>query len=286
MHVDVLYHLPSYDVLICRNCGLVYVNRSFASQKGEGNPEGFKAIYLPAEESFLLRFRRNLQQIEALTGANRGRLLDIGCGVGYFLMVAQQRGWSVAGVDLDKSAVDIARKHGLGVRWETVEDMPYADESFDVVTMFNVLEHLPVPKLALINIHRALKPGGLLVMETPTDDFALKYLAHLLYKVSRGSLNTPIRYLFSGTDVEWGHMYRFSRRTITNILEKTGFRVLKIQAGENPPFKLYLSKRNLGKKWLAKAFNYVVFGLAFTLVGVTGMDSRMVVYARKGGPPR
>lgn len=278
--VELLYHLSDYDVLICRSCGLAYVNQTFKSEKGAGIPEGYGAIYLPAERSFLARFERNIKRIEGLVGENQGKILDIGCGVGYFLRVAQERGWVVAGVDLDKAAVDIACQHGLDVRWETVEEMSFSDNEFDVVTLFNVIEHLSAPQMTLEKIWRVLKPRGVFVLETPTDDFLLKYPIRFLYHLSGGKITQPIRYLYSSRDTG-GHIYRFSRETITRILEKTGFEAQKICAGENPPFRLYLSKRNFGKSRPVKAANFLIFGLVFGLVTLAGLRSRMVVYARK-----
>lgn len=278
--VVLLYHLPDYDVLTCRRCGLVYVNQTFETEKGEGIPEGYDDIYLPAERSFLARFERNLESIEDLVGGHRGKILDVGCGVGYFLRVARERGWAVAGIDLDQAAVDIARQHGIDIHWETVEEMSFSDNEFDVVTLFCVIEHLPAPQTALERIWCVLKPGGLFVLETPTDDFPLKYPIRLLYRLSGGKITQVIRYFYSSRDTG-GHIYRFSRKTITRILERTGFQVQKICAGENPPFRLYLSKRNSGKTWLVKAANFFVFGLVFGLVTLTGLHSRMIVYARK-----
>jgi SAM-dependent methyltransferase len=278
--VELLYHLPDYDVLKCQCCGLVYVNQMFKSEKGEGIPEGYDAIYLPAERSFLIRSEHYLERIERVTGDNHGKILDVGCGVGYFLRIARERGWSVAGVDLDKAAVDIACQHGIDVRWETIEKMPFPDNEFDVVTMFNAIEHLPAPRIALNEVWRVLRPHGLFVLETPTDDFPLKYPIRLLYRLSGSRITQPIRYLYSSKNTG-GHVYRFSRETITKILEKAGFAVQKISDGENPPFRLYLSKRNFQKGWPVKAGNFLAFGSVFGLVKLIGLHSRMVVYSRK-----
>jgi 2-polyprenyl-3-methyl-5-hydroxy-6-metoxy-1,4-benzoquinol methylase len=278
--VELLYHLLDYDVLICRRCGLAYVNQTFETEKGEGIPEGYDAIYLPAERSFLARFEHNLEHIEDVVNDGRGKICDIGCGVGYFLRVAQERGWAVAGIDLDKAAVDIARQHGIDVRWETVEEMSFSDDEFNVVTLFNVIEHVPAPQIVLGEIRRVLKPSGLFVLETPTDDFRLKHPIRLLYRLSGGKITQPIRYLYSSRETG-GHIYRFSRETITKILEKMGFDVQKIVPGENPPFRLYLSKQNFQKSWPVKAANFLAFGLVFGLVKLVGLHSRMVVYARK-----
>jgi 2-polyprenyl-3-methyl-5-hydroxy-6-metoxy-1,4-benzoquinol methylase len=278
--VELLYHLPDYDVLVCRDCELVYVNETFETEKGEGIPEGYDAIYLPAQDFFLDRAKRSLECIEGWVGDRRGRMLDVGCGVGYYLRAARERGWSVAGVDLDKAAVDIACRHGIDVRWELAEEMSFSNDEFDVVTLFNVIEHLPAPRMTLQAVRRVLKPGGLFVLETPTDDFPLKYPIRLLYGVSRGRIAQPIHHLYSNRD-NGGHIYRFSQKTITRILEKTGFEVQKISAGENPSFRLYLNQRSFRKGWSMKAANFFAFALAFGLVKLTGLHSRMVVYARK-----
>lgn len=277
--VKVLYHFSDYDVLKCQQCGLVYVNQIFDTKKGTGIPEGYEATYLLAESHFISRFRRNIQAIEYLLPVVPGKLLDIGCGVGYFLQVAQERGWDAIGVDLDRAAVEIAQQRGVRVLWERAEELPFHNDEFDVVTLFNVIEHLPRPQVVLMEIRRVLKSDGLFVLETPTEDFGLGYFLGLLYRLSGGKISHPLRYLYSSYE-KGGHVYRFSRKTITMILQKTGFEVQHISPGENPSFRLYLSKRNFQKSQFVKVVNFIIFGLAFSLVNLAGLRSRMVVYAR------
>lgn len=279
--VKLLYHLEDYDVLTCSDCGLVYVDEMFESAKGEGIPEGYDAIYLPAEESFRVRSARDLARIDARV-PGRGRLLDVGCGVGYLLRAAQAKGWEVAGLDLDKAAVDIARQAGLDVHWATAEEMPFPEATFDVVTLLNVVEHLPWPHSTLKAVYRVLRPGGMFVMETPTEDFPLKFIARLLFQLSAGKITAPVRLLYS-SQLTGGHVYRYSASTATLLLEKFGFHVETILPGENPPFRLYLSKRNFRKPFAVRMFNVIVFGMVFAGVKLTGLNSRMVVYARKRG---
>jgi 2-polyprenyl-3-methyl-5-hydroxy-6-metoxy-1,4-benzoquinol methylase len=277
--IRLLYHLQDYDVLTCSRCGLIYVNQMFEPEKGEGIPEGYDAIYLPAEELFRVRSEQDLARIDARV-PERGRLLDVGCGVGYLLRAAQAEGWQVAGLDLDRAAVDIAQRAGLDVHWATADEMPFPEATFDVVTFLNVVEHLPWPHSTLTAIYRVLKPGGMLVLETPTDDFPLKHVARLLFLLSGGRITAPVRLLYSSQHTG-GHVYRYSRGTVTSLLEKFGFRVKEILPGENPPFRLYLSKRNFRKPFLMRALNTVAFGVLFAGVKLTGLHSRMVVYARK-----
>jgi 2-polyprenyl-3-methyl-5-hydroxy-6-metoxy-1,4-benzoquinol methylase len=279
--VRLLYHFPDYDVLTCSRCGLVYVNEMFTPEKGEGIPEGYKAIYLPAEELFQVRSEHDVARINARV-PERGKLLDVGCGVGYLLRAARAKGWEVAGLDLDETAVRIARQAGLNVHWATADEMPFPEATFDVVTFLNVVEHLPWPHSTLTAIYKALKPGGILVLETPTDDFPLKHVARLLFRCSGGRITLPVRLLYNSQHTG-GHVYRYSRCTITLLLEKFGFQVEEILPGENPPFRLYLSKRNFGKPPLVRILNAVAFSMVFAAVKLTGLHSRMVVYAHKPG---
>lgn len=277
--IRLLYHLQDYDVLTCSCCGLVYVNQMFEPEKGEGIPEGYEAIHLPAEELFRVRSEHDLARIDARV-PERGKLLDVGCGVGYLLRTAQAEGWEVAGLDLDQAAVDIAKQAGLDVHWATADEMSFPEATFDVVTLLNVVEHLPWPHSTLTAIYRVLKPGGMFVLETPTDNFSLKHVARLLFRLSGGKITTPVRFLYSSR-YKGGHVYRYSQSTITLLLEKFGFRVEEILQGENPPFRLYLSKRNFRKPFLVRVLNTVAFGIVFAGVKLAGLHSRMVVYARK-----
>ena len=280
---ELLYHTPGFDVLICRRCNLAYVNEFVETpKKGKGIPELLEKTYLQAERFLLHRFERSLREIEEL--APRGKILDIGCGAGFFLRRAKEHGWEPWGIDLDGCRVAQARKHGINVLWETFEKANYEEEQFDVVTMFNIIEHLTNPVAALNKVHRILKDGGLLVVETPTNDFTPMRLVDLVYRISKGRIYFPVKYFYtSPTGGGWGHCYRYSRKTITTILEKTQFKIIKIQAGENPSFRLHLSMRNYYRKPSAKAINFVVLGSIFAFLKVTRMHGQMVAYARKWG---
>jgi len=98
-------------------------------------------------------------------------LLDVGCGSGDFLKIAQDIGWRVEGLDLDEQAVSVAR--GLGVTAHA-GDLASLDGSlsgpFDVITMNHVIEHVYDPRRDLERVHELLKPGGLLFLETPNID--------------------------------------------------------------------------------------------------------------------
>lgn len=111
--------------------------------------------------------RRRLDRIGRLM-PNRGALLDIGCGLGHFLLLAEKDGWDVVGVEPQKSAADYCRKqHKIEVHQGFVGDLDLTPGSFDVVTLWDVLEHVHDYPRFLAECARLAAPGGLLIMAVP-----------------------------------------------------------------------------------------------------------------------
>lgn len=95
------------------------------------------------------------------------RLLDIGCGNGDFLANARDAGWDAIGIDADPEAVVIARQRGLDVSTGSIELFAGQTDCFDAITLSHVLEHLHDPGQMMRAVHRLLKPGGVLFVDTP-----------------------------------------------------------------------------------------------------------------------
>jgi 2-polyprenyl-3-methyl-5-hydroxy-6-metoxy-1,4-benzoquinol methylase len=122
--------------------------------------------YLRDRTNIQLRLRQVLSRIERHEW--RGRILDVGCGLGLFVEVAAMGGWDAWGVDLNEPAVKWAQQHvSENVRVGTVADIEAPDGQFDCITMFDVIEHLADPRAELLEVWRVLRPGGLLVVVTP-----------------------------------------------------------------------------------------------------------------------
>lgn len=141
-------------------------------------PDTYKeySTEIEAEPNPFVRWNRRYgmaKRCRVVTGrrSRPGRLLDVGCGKGLFLDAMRRRGWEVAGVDFTPAAVSIARERfGLDVFEGTFEQAKYPNASFDVVTLWNVIEHVPDPPATIREIGRVLRPGGLVVMATPNAD--------------------------------------------------------------------------------------------------------------------
>ena len=95
------------------------------------------------------------------------RLLDIGCGNGFFLASAKEAGWQVSGVEPDPVAAAVARDRGVHVMVGTVDLLADESNCFDVITLSHVIEHVHEPQKLLESVHRLLKPGGVIYVETP-----------------------------------------------------------------------------------------------------------------------
>jgi 2-polyprenyl-3-methyl-5-hydroxy-6-metoxy-1,4-benzoquinol methylase len=178
---------------------------------GDGARRGYRD-YVADKKFHLATFRRRMLLIDQNT-SSRGRLLDVGCAAGFFLQVGVRNGWEVYGVEPSVCMADYARlQSGLNVFRGTVKEAGFPAGHFDVVTMWDVLEHMVDPRAELLEIQRVLKPEGLLVLETQN-------IASWAPKVFGK------HWIHYGNDL---HLFHFSPTTIIRALTETGFTPLKI----------------------------------------------------------
>jgi len=161
-------------------------------------------------------FRDALTKVKGRLPAPRPRLLDLGAGPGVLIEEALRMGFEAEGVDHCESNVEAARNRGLNVRLAAAEDLD-DQESFDVVTMMDIIEHVPDPLRILSAAQRALKPGGELVVYTPNHRAAVVLLAKLLYRLG---VRYPVEEVFGRN-----HICFFDDRSLPRTLIKAGFRV-------------------------------------------------------------
>lgn len=146
---------------------------------------------------------------QELAGMNPGRLMDVGCGSGSSLILAQQLGWNAQGIEMDSAAVTSARKAGLAVEeggYEVLRDYPSA---FDCITCSHVIEHVFDPVDMIVAMYLALKPGGRLLLATPNANSDV----HQHFGRFWRGLEAP------------RHLVIFSEATLIALLRKQGFLV-------------------------------------------------------------
>ncbi|WP_435016074.1 class I SAM-dependent methyltransferase [Tundrisphaera sp. TA3] len=208
-------------IVRCNHCGLMYASpRVNVDQvRLETGPEDLNwdlTAQVPQ------RFEKEQLQIRDFTRSrkllnelhpNRGKFVELGSSMGFLLQAFKEDGWDVLGVDPDRDGCRVATQRlGLPTIPTTLEAADLPDESADVVVMLHVIEHLPDPVGTLSEIHRILKPGGHLVMETPRYDTPnFKLLGRRERSVSCD-----------------GHIYFFTTDSLRKAYTKAGFDLVRL----------------------------------------------------------
>lgn len=222
-------------IVKCKECGFVFVNPVKATKSliQKGPVGGRQAPHLlessnlediagsweqPLLEGYKAEFSaKRLNALDALQhiskyAKSRGTLLDVGCGAGLFLSVAAQEGWDCYGIEpLVMHAIFARAQFGLHIVTDTLSEDTYPAEFFDVVTAFQVFEHLIRPDQELDKIRRILKPQGLVLIEVPN----IETLGVKLF-------GTRHRHFVQD------HVSFFSAKTLTSFVERHDLRVQEI----------------------------------------------------------
>jgi len=179
-----VHKFGSYGVCKCESCSLVFLNPRLPEEQlesfyedqyfngthetGYSNYEGDKSI---TEKTFV----RRVNFIRRFKTA--GRILDVGCSLGFFLDVAQRSGFEGWGIDCSKYAINQSKSRFPNrVFAGVLNDEIFDDKSFDVITMFDVFEHVYDPHKLVRQVHRILKDDGILIITTPNQDSILAKL--------------------------------------------------------------------------------------------------------------
>ena len=140
------------------------------------------------------------------------RLLDVGCSSGAFLLNAKMLGFNAEGVEPAKKAVDTAKSFNLNVHHGYLESINFADNTFDLITLFEVIEHLNDPNQLLKECHRILKPDGIMMIGTAnTDSWTVRFMKQ--------------EWEYFNMDQHGGHISFFNSRSINKIANLSRFKV-------------------------------------------------------------
>jgi SAM-dependent methyltransferase len=218
-----LFSTGGHRVVRCEDCGLVFLNPQPSDQElsriysenyflGSESDEGRRA----ASEVKQATAQMYLTEIRRYRGAGKGCLLEIGCGEGDFLALAEADGWEVSGIEYASAAIDRARsrlKRGKVVCGQ-LEDATLPEDQFDLCVVSDVIANVRSPDNFLREIHRVLKPGGTLFLATPSTD---SWSARLLRQ--------------DWMEFKTEHLFYFDRHTLQTALFKAGFSDLIVQPG-------------------------------------------------------
>jgi 2-polyprenyl-3-methyl-5-hydroxy-6-metoxy-1,4-benzoquinol methylase len=252
-------------IVRCVSCGLVRQNpQPQSTDLVQAYQEVTDERYEEEASGRVATFSRALRDIER--HERGGRLLDVGCHTGIFLEVARRSGWSTFGVEPSRWSADRARARGLDVTHGTLEEATFAEGSFDVISMWDVIEHLGDPLEELRRVHKLLRPNGLLALSTMNVD---SWFPRLL-----------------GRRWPWYmqmHLYYFTPGTLRQMLEQAGYEMVETVPHKRIVRLAYLvSRLEAYCRPLARTLEWTVerLGLANRLVTVD-LGDIFVTFARK-----
>lgn len=218
---DLFLTQDEFEVFQCEHCGLLFtmprpapdvIGKYYQSEEyysHQENKQGFIPRIYEKVKTINLKNKVNM----AIGGLPQGRLLDIGCGVGDFLLQVKAQGWDVMGIEPSADAKVIASNR-LGFNpLDPSEYASLADQSFDAITMWHVLEHVDDLKFQTKELMRLLKPGGRLIIALPNyQSFDCQY-----YKEDWAAWDVP------------RHLNHFSRACLCGIFNEIGFQYIDTQ---------------------------------------------------------
>jgi 2-polyprenyl-3-methyl-5-hydroxy-6-metoxy-1,4-benzoquinol methylase len=233
-----LYYYETLDMLITHpqpsleNLSKYYESEDYISHT-DNKRSLFEKLY-HFIKSIALKNKLNLINSQQ---CNKGRLLDIGAGTGDFLLVAKNNGWETIGVEPSDRAKAIAKSKGISFVEQTSE---LEDHSFDVISMWHVLEHVPDLDKQIIELKRLLKPSGTLIVAVPN----FKSFDAQHYGKFWAAFDVPI------------HFWHFSKTAIKLLFEKEEMKLEKVLPMKFDSFYVSLlsEKYKSGKMNFVKAF--------------------------------
>jgi 2-polyprenyl-3-methyl-5-hydroxy-6-metoxy-1,4-benzoquinol methylase len=288
VRTEVLAQGFDYELLTCANrwyyvrcvgCGQIWLNpRPAVEALDTIYPSTYYAynydqISALARKGKELIDSRKMRGILSRAGSRPERYLDVGCGDGRYLDVLAKRGVpkeGLFGLELDEDVVARAQDRGIQVWCERVEDCErFAPSTFDLITMFHVIEHVAEPRAVLERLATWLRPGGVLALETPNTD---SLDARMFVDGYWGGYHIP------------RHWHLFRPETMTTILEQVGLKVESVRFETGHSFWMYSFHHRLRygarpKPRLARWFDPLTS--VAPLIAFTGFDrARALVGAR------
>ena len=217
----------------CHRCHTAYWVNSWSPAQATEYYHGYHTSdTLQRDELTEHRYHVLLDQFQRLRAV--GRLLDVGCGTGHFLTVAEARGWDVVGLEVSQSALEwlgrLKRERGLrfAVIGTELTRSALPPNHFDVVTLFEVIEHLDDPLATLREAYRVLVSGGLLYLTTPNYNSLSRHLLHSRWRViapEHRCLLNPLTLKSCLVDAEFRPLRMVTKNIdVPEILSKWGLR--------------------------------------------------------------
>ncbi|MGI9294212.1 MAG: class I SAM-dependent methyltransferase [Pseudomonadales bacterium] len=210
---------------------------------------GYTHLDTPKKHGILQRLLAKKAVPDVISCVPDGKVLDIGCGNGEYLLRLKSIGWQCQGVEFNDTALAICREHGLEVFHGDLKAANFAAESFDFVTAHHLIEHTADPGELIREMARITKPGGTILIRTPNS----KALGRRWFGVNWFANDVP------------RHLMLFCAKSLAILTEQHDLQLLKLSKPVKPKLVLKSldyklgntgvpSKKRKARKWLAKLY--------------------------------
>jgi 2-polyprenyl-3-methyl-5-hydroxy-6-metoxy-1,4-benzoquinol methylase len=261
----------------CKKCGLIY---QLPQVEKDQHLREIQKHYSEVDPSYRVAYSRKklyerfLSKIERIK-RKHSRLLDVGCGIGYFLSLARKYGYDAYGLELIPELVEAGiRNYGLAIQCAEFEEANFSENYFDVITLWNVFEELSHSKESILKIKRILKPEGLLFIRTPNARFHL-----LVYRIQQMLKKLHLEHILPYQSFLF-HIFNFSKKSLEWELRTHNFSHIKIKNSWPTSKDPYAVGKAVG---ILKIFAFLIAQFLFFLTwGKLTVAPSIEVFAENG----
>lgn len=264
-----IYREGILSVVRCNKCSLAYTNPRPCNLWVSKHRIWQQLRYC---ENYQI-FKSTIDLIKAYKP--NGLLLDIGCGNGSLLNIAKKEDFDVIGVETNVQIAEFVKNnYNIRVEEYPIEDIKFENDIFDIIILFDVLEHLPDPMGTLSECYRICKPDGLLFLKV-LNIYEFYLHQFLIWRILRKLLRPKTYHAIIDLQA-FDHVYHFSVSTLKNLLVKSGFRHIRIHVMNKgiPKHILRLPKLDIPRQILK-------YGLFYLTGGKLDLFMPIIMTARK-----
>lgn len=228
-------YYQKHELITCQSCGFVFMEKipslselSTHYSTYSYNDQGYLSSLTRKS------YQRLLDEFEKYRKTNT--LLDVGCGRGWFLEEAKKRGWEVYGTEYSETAVNLCRAKGIQMVAGKLDALTFLTKNFDVITSFEVIEHINNPNEELENINKLLRSGGLFYCTTPNFNSLLRYYLKADYNM----IGYP------------EHLSYYTKKTLNRVVQQNGFKNIKFLSTGISITRIKTSKKTSTEKLISE----------------------------------
>lgn len=221
------YHkdFKSINIYKCKDCSIQFMNPQYSDEYLEEYYSKYTFEEPKWDEPLLYGHDYYLSLVEKFV-SNKGKLLDIGCGKGHLLQAAKKRGWQPVGYDVDCDSVEyFSKKYGIKIYCGDFEKIGWEKNSFQLISMHHVFEHLKNPIKYLHIVTSALEQRGIFFIVIPNIRGLSSRIKFRMEKLGIRRTNVGRYYDTSH------HLFYYEPKTLSNVLIKQGYKILLIRSG-------------------------------------------------------